>query len=32
MAEGRLYAWDATNQEWVKVAVNSSGHVKVKKG
>jgi len=27
MASGYLYAWDATNEVWVKVQVNSDGEL-----
>jgi len=30
MAQVLLYAWDATAQEWKKVAVTSDGKLKIK--
>lgn len=32
MAEAEIYAWDETNQEWIKVVVDSDGKVKVNSG
>lgn len=32
METALLWAWDATNKKWIKVLVNASGHLIIKKG